>query len=358
MELSVQLFNERIDSIVRFLSEEQTPDGEFRMLRSFTKTVGDYVRPTKYQGWYDFGRSTFATATILYHLQHIHHPTVERMKEKACNFLKRRIEAGVFRYTAAYDKPIDIPPDIDCTCIALAALQSNGCRLRGNRSMILSNTDRQGNFYTWFIPRQRHLKQPQNFFWLVRDRWTWKRRMLSYGTSAGEMVKIEDEYKHRNEPAVAANALLYLGIDPRTKISLETMIRRIERGDLSLEYYGDNLVAFFHLARLYQAGVERVLDLKPMILSTICSRQSPDGNTGGPFNTALASLVWIYFKCWDDVHLNKAIHYLALHEMHEKGWLPFHYANDCYNVFQDGSAGLLALFYLEALYRCRQHYFQ
>lgn len=350
-----QLLNEKISSIIGYLYEHQESDGGFRSLRFFRKQVYDYAKRTEHENWYYFGKCPFGTAIIVYHLHGINHPKVAEIKRKGCEFLQRGFENGVVRYVPAYDMPIEIPTDVDDTCLTMVALSQNGYKARCNVSMILSNTDGQGNFYTWLIPRLRHLWHPRNFWWLVRDSRTHTRRMKSYGTESQQMKQIQEEYRDSSELAVTANVLLYLGIDGRTVTFLKTLIRRIKQDDVPLQYYANLLAHYFSVARLHDAGVKQLECLKQKIVSYIVGRQEPDGEVEGPFNTALAALTMIYFDCWGSESLDKAIRYVAFHEMHEKGWRPFHYNNDLYGGFYDGVAELTATFYLEVLFKYQRH---
>jgi len=355
MNLSVLDLDAKISSIIDYLYEHQRPDGEFRMLRSFRRQVGDYVGPTGYEGWYDFGRCSFATATIIYHLHGIAHPKVAEMIEKGCRFLQRGIENGVVRYVPAYDRPVDLPADVDCTCVTMAALSRAGHKAPGNVSMILSNTDGRGNFYSWLVPRSRHLRNPVNFCWLIRDFEMCRRRMRSYGTDENQLRRMNKEYYESSEPAVAANALLFLGIHAGTEGYLKALIQHIEKDNMPLQYYDTPSAACFHVARLHAAGAGQLGCLTDKIVSGITRRQKPDGEVEGPFNTAMAALTMIYFGCWGSEPLNKAVRYVAFNEMHEQGWLPFPYCNDLHGVFDDGAPELTAAFYLEVLIRCRQY---
>lgn len=350
-EFDKEFLDARILAIVDYLKKQQSQDGEFRTLRFFCKEVGDYVQPTEYDDWYSFGKCSFLAATILFHLGQIHLKGLEEIKRRGCEFLLKGIENGVVRYQPSYHKTIDIPADLDDTCMVGSALRQNGYDGKTNVAMVTCNSNSKGDFYMWIVPRWKHLRHPANLIWLLKDYLQcWK--MTRKWASRELMEYMFREYRKSTDSGVAANVLLLLGESGKTRKHIDRLIEVVRSNELQLDYY-TILPAYFHVARLYHQGVKRVGVLEHQITSYVETKQSEDGCVEQELLTAVAALIFIYFGNWESGALKRALRYLALHRMHESGWKPFHYYNDTAGVFEDGGAEMTATLFLEALYRYR-----
>ncbi|HEY7820326.1 MAG TPA: hypothetical protein VIG29_19030, partial [Vicinamibacteria bacterium] len=351
-ELAKEFLDARMLAIVDYLRKQQSDDGEFRTLRSFCGEVGNYVTPTEHEGWYSFGKCSFVAASVVFHLDQIRLPGVAEIKRRGCEFLSRSLENGVARYQPAYSKTVDIPPDVDDTSMVTSALRQNGWTPATNVAMVMDNTNREGDFYMWIVPRWRHLRHPRNWIWLVRDHLHCQKMMRKWATPELYDYTFR-EYRRSTDPGVAANVLVALGESARTRKHIDRLIEVVEgESPPALDYYGI-LPLYFHVARLYHSGVKRVGVLQRKILSNFEKLQSADGCVEQPLFTATAALTFIYFERWDSEALNRALRFLAVHPMHESGWKPFHYYHDPAGVFEDGGAEMTATLFLEALYRYR-----
>jgi hypothetical protein len=343
-----ELLKEKMTRIVDFLRTSQRPDGEFPTLRFFHHEVGNYVQHTEYENWYYFGKCPFAAATIVHHLKDIQLPSVDETIRKACEFLKRGNENGVYRYVASYDKKIHFATDIDDSALSISALKESGYTTKENPEMIYANANRDGDLYTWLIPRWSHTGNLRNLLWLCKDFSRYYQASRKFGL---EFKPIWREYKEKSEPAIAANVLLYLGQNNRTQRWLERLIDRIQRNDTPVQYYQNLLVVYFHVARLYHRGILDVDILKEKIFEYISEKQDLDGRVINGLWTAASVLIYFYFHNSQSEVVKKAVQYLFLDKMHETGWVPLPYCNDTNDIFSDGSAELTATLYLEALYR-------
>ena len=353
MDLDKAFLDARMLAIVDYLGRQQSENGEFRTLRSFLGEVGDYVTPTEFEGWYSFGTCSFLAASIVFHLDQIDLPGVAEIKRKGCEFLLKSLENGVVRYQPAYAKTIDIPPDVDDTSMVSSALQQNGRDPRTNVTMVLDNSSRAGDFYMWIVPRWGHLRHPRNLIWLVKDYLQCRKMMRKWATQE-IMDYTFREYLRSTDAGVAANVLLSLGESAKTRKHVDRLIEVVDGEGPPLDYYGV-LPLYFHVARLYHAGVKRVGALQRKIVAHLERLQTPDGRVEQEFLTAAAALTLIYFEKWDSERLERALRYLAFHPMHQSGWRPFHYYHDTAGVFEDGGAEMTATLFLEALYRYRVH---
>jgi hypothetical protein len=345
----------KISAIIQFLHQHQKADGEYEGLRYFAGEVESYVTKTEYENWWYFGKCPFFTATVLCHLEKIDHVLAIEIKKKGCDYLLKGLENGLVRYVAAYDRRIDFPTDIDDTALIFKVLNLNGYEISANNSILFNNANEDGDLFTWVVPRKNHLKDLRGFSWILKDYLTWNLNMLSYGTSIAKMRELWKEYQSGLDTSAAINFLLYTGVNQNTQKYLNTIFDRLENEGANLEYYDNLIVPYFHLARLYDSGADQVIRLKEKIVSYIKEKQRPDGEIDTPLFSAIACLTLIYFKCWDEPVFQKLIAYLMNHDMHETGWKPLHYCNQYPSTFLDGSAGTTAVFYLDALYRYREH---
>jgi hypothetical protein len=343
----------KIENIINYLHEMQQEDGEFPTLRYFPIKLGDYVNETQYQDWYDFGKCPFAAANIAYHLRNIKLPQVEKIISKVCIFLLAGMENGVARYVPAYHQDIDFPTDIDDTCLALMVLKKNNIDVVANDKMIWGNVTPEHDFFTWFMPRRKHLWTPLNYFWLLKDAKKCREKTIAFN---GDVKTIFQEYDDSSEPAVAANVLLYLGELPSTEKYISRLIDRIERNDVPLQYYSELLFVYLHIARLYESGVKSIGVLKNKIFNYIEDIQETNGCVSNTISTAIAAITLIYLGYIDSDVTKKAVEYIANDDMHEMGWVPMHYCNDRWEVFIDGGPELTAAFVLEAMYMYKQYF--
>lgn len=352
-ELDSRFLNQRITNIIQFLRDNQGSNGEFRTLRSFHGAAGTYVKPTEYSGWYYFGKCPFSTANIVIHLRGIDLPHVQEIINRACEFLAKGSERGVWRYVPSYSTAVHFPADVDDTALSLFALKQNGYKTRDVQMMISRNISSHGMFYTWLIPRWRQLANIADFLWLTKDFLRSYRQAIRYGHNIPELFR---EHKWSAESAITANVILYLGENSKTSKSIDLLIKQINSQELVLQYYYGVPYTYFHVARLYHAGIKRAGLIRDKILSDLADRQQQNGQIENGLITALAALTFIYFGCWQSEVLQKAIYYLAGDAMHEKGWKPMTCWTDLEGkIFRDGSAELTATWYLEAIYRYSQH---
>ena len=347
------LLNQRISAIIDYLHARQGEDGEFPTLRYFCREVGDYVTPTEFPEWHHFGKCPFAVANIVHHITHIDHPKVREIVRKGCDYLARGMEAnGVARYVAGYAQPVYFPADIDDTVLALMVLRQHGSPFVDNRQMLTRNVDRNGRFYTWFMPRWRHAPGPGNLAWLIRDYRTFEPRLREKSLAYRDhMIK---EFRESMEPGILANVALYLGENRVTRRAIASVVADVERGTVYLGYYNELLFAYFHIARAVAGGITAFGRLKDRIVAEVVARQDQDGCVRDGFATAVAALTLMDLECWDHEALARAIGRLADDPMFESGWVPQHYCNDLDGIFLDGGAELTAAFFLAALERWRE----
>lgn len=117
---------------IAFLERAQLPSGELRVLAA--------GKPDP---------SVFPTALAAHALSFA--PAAERVRERALDFLMREMEPhGLWKHwTREHPYRHQLPPDLDDTSCASAALVRAGRSFPDNRALLLRNRNRHGLFYTW-----------------------------------------------------------------------------------------------------------------------------------------------------------------------------------------------------------------
>lgn len=123
---------EALERAVAFLERSQLPSGEMRVLAA--------GKPDP---------SVFPTALAAYSLSFT--PRATRVRERAVEFLVAEMDSqGLWKHWP-HEHPFhhQLPPDLDDTSCASAALVRAGRIFPDNRPLLLRNRNRRGLFYTW-----------------------------------------------------------------------------------------------------------------------------------------------------------------------------------------------------------------
>lgn len=146
---SIALRTEMAPAIARaiaFLETAQLPTGGFRVLASTDPTMetGCAVDP-----------SVFPNALIAHSL--LACPSARELASRVRDFLRSEMDRhGLWRHwTRDHPQQAQLPPDLDDTSCASAALERAGDPGPPNREILLANRDRSGLFFTWIAPRPR-----------------------------------------------------------------------------------------------------------------------------------------------------------------------------------------------------------
>jgi hypothetical protein len=131
-------------------------------------------------------------------------PEAASVREKALDFLAREASAeGVWSHWSSSARGEFLPPDVDDTACASAALRDGGRPVPPNAQLLFANRDRRGLFYTWFTWRPR-------WSGLAHWRLVWRQRRhfrkLWPVFTGGTTTLI-----HNVDAVVNANVLFYLG---------------------------------------------------------------------------------------------------------------------------------------------------
>jgi len=230
-----------------FLSETQLPSGELPVYTS--------LDPTLVTGC-QFDSCVFGTTFLVYALQQLRSigmPVPNEMLTQAQNFILGGMSGpGLFSYYPASTK-VYLPPDLDDTCCASAALRNVHPYFFWNQNLdaLLASRNSDGVFFTWIEP------------------------------FAG---------KNNVDIGVNANVLLYLG-DCSETLAASNYLHRVLLEDDPLKYsyyYIDRLFIVYLILRAYSEGARSLKKIVNEVIRLLPDQQISDGSFGGDITTACA----------------------------------------------------------------------
>lgn len=226
--------DDAIRRAVDFLAERQLPDGAFDVLISTDPAMsGDCTSDS----------SIFPTALAAQALAFA--PEADPIRSRALAFLVDQMEPGGLwkHWPRGHPHQHTLPPDMDDTACASAALRLGGLSLPDNRRLILANRARSGLFYTWFTPR-----------------WEWNaargHRRIVWAQLRHPAVLYMFFTRTSARPGdvdavVNANAVHYLGIGPDTAPVVEHLLEILRSGTESEsdKWYENPFAIWYFVAR-------------------------------------------------------------------------------------------------------------
>ncbi|PSJ39645.1 hypothetical protein [Allosphingosinicella deserti] len=214
---------------VAFLAEAQCASGELPVFAS---------TDPKMETGCTLDPSIFPTALMAQSLGFC--PEAAPVRERALAFLHREMDAnGLWRHwTREHPFYAQLPPDLDDTSCASAALASADIAFPDNRSLLLSNRDLRSRFFTWISPRPRLTKG---------------RHLAVTAAQLRHAVTLFFFYRRTSakpydvDAVVNANTLFYLGDFPRRE-AVAAMLLDVLRGDgeRSCDKWYDNPFAIWY----------------------------------------------------------------------------------------------------------------
>ena len=195
-----------------FLERGQLPGGAFPVLAS--------TDPGFATGAPD--PSVFPTALVAHCLSFA--PAAAEMRARACDFLEREMDRhGLWKHwSREHPQYASLPPDLDDTSCAAAALAAAGRDFPDPREILFANRDRQGRFLTWVVPRLRWTAAAHRRATLPQLRRAPRLFIFFRRTSA----KASDV-----DAVVNANALFHLGPVPETEQARAFLLAVLRDGD-------------------------------------------------------------------------------------------------------------------------------
>ncbi|HWB63052.1 MAG TPA: hypothetical protein VG603_06040 [Chitinophagales bacterium] len=269
-----------IEAIIKFILSGQGSDGGFATYEKYpvVEPNGDWrLLPDP---------SPFIAANILFSLMQAKSPATNDAVKKGCEFLLSRMESGGYwRFWPYKSRQHPVPLDLDDTGVCSYVLTANGNTLT-NKKALLNNCDNAGYFYTWLIP-------------------TWRNLLLHPLTSTGFAraclqalpTRMLEHYTYTDqEPAVAANALLYLRENKATQKAINTLVKVVEKGNFGMQFYHDEIMVYYHIARAYESGINGLAPLRDIICGHIEQRFEKNIESADELLRAMAAIALL---CYD-----------------------------------------------------------
>jgi hypothetical protein len=184
---------EALSRAVAFLGRAQLPSGEFPVYATTDPTLAERA---------ELDPSIFPTALAAQSLGF--HPDAAPLAARACRFLRDEMDRhGLWRHWIR-DHPHypSLPPDLDDTSCASAALAGAGRGFPDNRGLLLANRARDGRFLTWMVPRPR---------WTGGRHMRLVLRQLRHLPTLVMFFRLTSAKPYDIDACVNANTLRYLG---------------------------------------------------------------------------------------------------------------------------------------------------
>jgi hypothetical protein len=232
---------------VAFLAREQHESGEFSVF---------LTTPARADADPEADPAIFPTALIAYSLSFC--SQAEPMRQRAAAFLLREQDRfGLWRHwPRRHAHRIAIPPDVDDTSCASAALVAAGEQGPANARLLLANRNRDGLFLTWILPR----------------------RPVHAALAVGQLARAPFLYRFFRQTSaepddvdavVNANALFYLGTFPGAEKVAAFLINILAEGrEQQCDKWYDNR---FVIGYFFSRALERV---SPGAISLVVERLS------------------------------------------------------------------------------------
>ncbi|MBV8687501.1 MAG: hypothetical protein JOZ90_14275 [Alphaproteobacteria bacterium] len=231
---------------VAWLEREQRPSGEFPVLASTDPTLEERAEADP---------SVFPTALLAHSLSFW--PGAAAAQRRALAFLQAEMDRfGLWRHwTRAHPHHRELPPDVDDTSCASAALAAAGLAFPDNRPLLLANRDREGRFFTWLSPRLR---------WSGTKHLAVTLRQLRHAPTLWLFFRRTSAAPRDVDAAVNANALFYLGAFEGDEAVVAFLASAVAEGAETRcdKWYENRFVIWYFLSRALagrSAGAEETL---------------------------------------------------------------------------------------------------
>ncbi len=269
-----------------FLAERQKPSGEFL---NFIASDEHMLKERREDP------SPFMTQHIVACLIEVDDGLAKRMTQKAMDFLEReRFHGGLWRFwNKSHPGVTYIPPDTDDTASIAYLMRNVGKPESQTREILLGNRNRKGLFYTWVMPRARHLMLPSTWLPLLMAA-RHPHRLFAF-FRAGKIKPSPGQV----DVVVNANAVLYLGETKDTAASIHwirdaVMAKEAETPD---RYYQSPYPLFYAVLRCVESGIQAFGDLRPVIVERV--NASLISTDSGNMNALQKALCAIVLAAWD-----------------------------------------------------------
>ena len=281
-----------VERALTFLGQSQLPSGEFPVLISTDPTMAQGCVPDP---------SVFPTALIAHSLSFA--GAAVALRERALTFLLGQMDGhGLWRHwTTEHPHCRELPPDLDDTCCASAALFRGG-HVVDNRELLLANRDSRGLFLTWVAPR---------LAWTQATHMKVTLAQLRHAPTLYLFFKRTSAALYDVDAVVNANSLFYLGDFPGRQRIIEYLLDILRtRSETTCDKWYDNpFVIWYFFSRALQA-------LSPLAGSVIQQRLT----AAKPTNALEAALAICSVSYWNELASDSAIIALLADQLDSGAW--------------------------------------
>ena len=320
-----------IDPVIRFIISQQEPDGSFPTYESYP-VVNPAASWTKLPD-----PSPFITANILFSLTQLDDSRLNIPVQKAIQSLMVLKEGiGFWRFWPAKSRQHPVPLDMDDTSVVSFIMARCGHHFN-NKRILLNNKNSDNYFETWLKPRLSNLvTSPLVTYNFLND------CLQALPTKRAGRLAFNDK-----EPAVAANVVLYLGENEETKSCIAQIITEVNSLVIPMQYYDDEIVVYYHIARAYINGVKSFGQLGQVMAARICARFNNAVLSDNEMLCAMAANVLLDYNL-ERALAERLIASITDGKSYPDKWLthPYFCSND--RNFFAGSPALTAALFVEA----------
>lgn len=296
-----KIIDKRIEKGLYYLYENQLPTGEFSSYVSFSPDMSDRRNIS----------IVFDTGLIIRVLNLVENnladdedteEIIQEMRTKADTFLLNNMEIhGVWRF---FGKNYYVPPDIDDSSVAFAALVGSGVNISNETlDYMLNYTTPDGRFYT-YITSEEWLNSSNPY----------------YGSP---------EFKNNSiDPNVNANALYAYSLKNRTQDGAIRYLNDVAENKSFVNgsrYYPSPFVFTYLVTKVYSDG--KVKELEPSIANIkdfLLATQKSDGGWGNDMDTALATVSLLNIR-YEGNPLETAIKHILNNQNKNGSWNIYSY---------------------------------
>ena len=326
-----------IEPVVEFILSLQEADGSFPTYEAYP-----IVNPAA--GWTKLPvASPFITANILFSLLQLDSPNLnDAIYRGVKSLLASKEGIGFWRFWPLKSKQHPVPLDMDVTCMVLFILKRCGYSFDSDK-VLLENKSAGGYFETWLGPRISMWPFPVVALSFLKD------YQLTKPTQKLGYFSFDDK-----EPAVAANVLLHLGENRDTQPCINLTIDEVKTGFIPKQFYLDDIVVYYHIARAFANGVQSFKELGPVIAGRISSLFSSAGNIEDDMLCVMAANVLLNFNL--EIELaEKLISNITNGKSYPNNWYcsPYFCSKD--HNFVSGAPALAAALFVEACVNLKRY---
>ena len=301
---SADSLDQSINLGIDYLYEHQYPNGEFCTY---------YAPDINMQEWCVPDSTVFPTSIIAGTLLGLRTlPKVREMLSSTTGFLRYQIMRGSVwnHFTKWHPLFTYEPPDVDNSVCASYVLKTLEVDFPENRKLILSNRNKEGLFYTWFVLHGLKVSRI-NLHIVARE---FKRPFKSIAFWFKNSGKRDDI-----DAVVNANALFYLGLSDETFPVVSYLINVIqENRELSCDKWYHNIFIIYYFITRNYATVPGLEPVKEPIISRILATGHSDGSFGDSAMDTATALISLLNLNYRDEKLHLTADYL-INTQHESG---------------------------------------